>query len=101
MNFWENAGGRDASNGCAGGAQNDGRAQAGGNFGAGMEDKLSSYLGKSEEQLMSELTTAVSRMKAEGTFDAASLDRAYAAAYPFLSDAQRERMRALIDMLKR
>ena len=101
MNFWENAGGRDASNGCAGGAQNDGRAQAGGNFGAGMEDKLSSYLGKSEEQLMSELSSAVDKMKADGTFDPSALERVYNAAYPFLSDAQRERMRAIIDMLKR
>lgn len=100
MNFWENAGGRDPRNGCAGGAQNDGcRGQACG--GASMEDKLSSYLGKSEEQLMSELSSAVDKMKADGTFDPSALERVYNAAYPFLSDAQRERMRAIIDMLKR
>lgn len=109
MNFWEN--------GTRGG--NDGHGRAGnynsGNFygndsgargygGDSMQDdiaaRLSRYSGKSEEQLMQELRESVQRMKADGTFDPASIDNLYNTAYPLLNEAQRQRMRYIIDMLK-
>lgn len=40
------------------------------------------------------------RMKAQGTFDAQSLENLYNNAYPMLNDEQRRRMRSIIDMLK-
>ncbi len=114
MNFWEDppygagrggAGGFDRQNSQGydrRGAQNAyGQGGQGCAQGAGSDfyDRLSGFTDKSEEQLMSELTSAVDRMKAEGTFDPASLERLYVTAAPFLSEAQRERMRRIIDML--
>ncbi len=117
MNFWENdpygtgyggAGSferRGAQGADRRGGQNaDARAgQCGqdGSQGVGCDfyDRLSGFTDKSEEQLMSELTSAVDRMKAEGSFDPASLERLYLTASPFLSEGQRERMRKIIDML--
>ena len=113
MNFWEDTpygagrggeGGFDRQNSQGydrRGAQNAYRQGQGCAQGAGSDfyDRLNSFTDKSEEQLMSELTSAVDRMKAEGAFDPASPERLYVTAAPFLSEAQRERMRRIIDML--
>lgn len=58
------------------------------------------FQGKSEQELMGELTSLVSRMKADGSFDVESLEKLYATASPMLNDQQKTRMRAIIDMLK-
>ncbi len=57
------------------------------------------YENKSEQQLNEELKSMVARMKAEGTFDAGALERAYEVAYPFLNEDQRRKMRSIIDMV--
>ena len=49
---------------------------------------------------MGELSSLVSKMKADGTFDLGMLERLYSATSVMLNAEQRERMRALIDMLK-
>ena len=77
----------NSQNGCAGGFES-------------AEQAFSKYQGKSEDQLMSELSSLVAKMKADGTFDVDSLERLYRTASPMLALAQRERMRAIIDALK-
>ena len=58
------------------------------------------FQGKSEQELMGELSSLVSEMKADGTFNVGMLERLYSATSAMLNAEQRERMRALIDMLK-
>lgn len=87
MNFWENGGG------------DRGNARQG-DFESAVKSKLNEYGNKSEEQLMNELLSSVRKMKADGTFDPSALENLFNTAYLFLNDAQRERMRAIIDMLK-
>lgn len=101
MNFWENAGYSadgpcEENNSQPRGAQNAGTQGMNAEFAR----RLGGFAGKSEEQLMGELAEAVKRMKAEGTFDPSALERLYLTSSPFLSETQRERMRAIIDMLK-
>ncbi len=111
MNFWENGNrgsdsrGAGTTSGAMGGRY--GTTNAGGDPRAYDRDinedlarRLAGFEGKSEEQLMGELLSSVGRMKSEGSFDPAALDRLYATASQFLSQGQRERMRAIIDMLK-
>ncbi len=76
-----------------------GSGAQGGDFGANASD-FDRFRGKSEDELMSDLLSAVNRMKREGSFDPVSLDRLYATAYPFLSEQQRQRMSSIINMLK-
>ena len=64
------------------------------------EDKFAEYSQKSEEELTARLMDVARRMKAQGTFDAQSLENLYNNAYPMLNDEQRRRMRSIIDMLK-
>lgn len=81
------------------GRQNDGASVNGANY----DDAMNAYVrfqGKSEQELMGELSSLVSKMKADGTFDVDSLERLYSATSAMLNAEQRERMRALIDMLK-
>lgn len=102
MNFWENPGQRGDQPPRDGAQTYAGQGGADRPLGAAdIADRLGSFGNKSEEQLMSELIAAVNRMKSDGSFDPASLDRLYATAYPFLSESQRARMRGIIDMLKR
>lgn len=71
--------------------------------GMNCDDAMGAYArfqGKSEQELMGELTSLVSRMKADGSFDVESLEKLYATASPMLNDQQKTRMRAIIDMLK-
>lgn len=71
--------------------------------GMNCDDAMGAYArfqGKSEQELMGELTLLVSRMKADGSFDVDSLEKLYATASPMLNDQQKTRMRAIIDMLK-
>lgn len=77
----------NSQNGCDGGFES-------------AQQAFSKYQGKSEDQLMSELSSLVAKMKADGTFDVDSLERLYRTASPMLAPAQRERMRAIIDTLK-
>ena len=77
MNFWDVSDGR----------------------GKDIYERYASYGGKSEDELTRELREKVARMKAEGTFDPAALENLYNTAYPFLNEAQRQRMRGIIDML--
>lgn len=78
-------------------SQNFGNGQP---FGGDFAEKLSGLSGKSEGELYGELNGIVKRMKSEGTFDPAALENVYNTAYPFLNDAQRRRMRNIIDMLR-
>ena len=98
MNFYRfNGIGEDAQ------GQNSQNNKACGANGAYCDDAMSAYArfqGKSEQELMGELTSLVSRMKADGSFDVESLDKLYDTASPMLNDQQKTRMRAIIDMLK-
>ena len=53
-----------------------------------------------EEELTAQLLESAKRMKAQGSFDSQALENLYNTAYPMLNDAQRQRMRSIIDMLK-
>ncbi len=103
MNFWERNdteagngryGGRDGENGAN-------RKNSGGYDEQAMRDKYDEYSSKSEDQLMSELSAMVARMKNEGTFDPSAIENLYNTASPFLNEAQRQRMKQIVDMLVR
>lgn len=84
-------------------SENKGRQNDGASNGANYDDAMNAYArfqGKSEQELMGELSSLVSKMKADGTFDVDTLERLYSATSGMLNAEQRERMRALIDMLK-
>lgn len=84
-------------------SENKGRQNDGASNGANYDDAMNAYArfqGKSEQELMGELSSLVSKMKANGTFDLGTLERLYSATSGMLNAEQRERMRALIDMLK-
>lgn len=84
-------------------SENKGRQNDGASNGANYDDAMNAYArfqGKSEQELMGELSSLVSKMKADGTFDLGTLERLYSATSTMLNVEQRERMRALIDMLK-
>ena len=84
-------------------SENNGRQNDGASNGANYDDAMNAYVrfqGKSEQELMGELSSLVSKMKADGTFDLGTLERLYSATSAMLNAEQRERMRALIDMLK-
>lgn len=84
-------------------SENKGRQNDGASNGANYDDAMNAYArfqGKSEQELMGELSSLVSKMKADGTFDLGTLERLYSATSGMLNAEQRERMRALIDMLK-
>lgn len=91
MNFWD----RDSYDN-----QNNTYSGCVGKSEAEVRDRIDEYLGKSEDQLMSELSATVARMKKEGSFDPAALENLYNTASPFLNDEQRRRMRSIIEMFK-
>lgn len=100
MNFYQynGMGGNFSDN-----SENKGRQNDGASNGANYDDAMNAYArfqGKSEQELMGELSSLVSKMKADGTFDVDTLERLYSATSGMLNAEQRERMRALIDMLK-
>lgn len=100
MNFYQynGMGGNFSDN-----SENKGRQNDGASNGANYDDAMNAYArfqGKSEQELMGELSSLVSKMKADGTFDLGTLERLYSATSTMLNVEQRERMRALIDMLK-
>lgn len=100
MNFYQynGIGGNFSDN-----SENKGRQNDGASNGANYDDAMNAYArfqGKSEQELMGELSSLVSKMKADGTFDVDTLERLYSATSGMLNAEQRERMRALIDMLK-
>lgn len=101
MNFYQynGMGGNFSDNSENKGCQKDGASVNGANY----DDAMNAYVrfqGKSEQELMGELSSLVSKMKADGTFDLGTLERLYSATSGMLNAEQRERMRALIDMLK-
>lgn len=101
MNFYQynGMGGNFSDDSENNGRQNDGASVNGANY----DDAMKAYArfqGKSEQELMGELSSLVSKMKADGTFDLGTLERLYSATSAMLNAEQRERMRALIDMLK-
>lgn len=108
----QNYGGRNCNSGygvnSTYNAQNDGNGTYNAqNVGEGcnfseqdVRSKMEQYSGKSEDQLMNELTGMVARMKSEGTFDPSAVENLFNTASPFLNETQRERMRSIIDMLK-
>jgi len=65
-----------------------------------VRDKFNEYSSKSEQQLMSELSALVNKMKSDGSFDPQAIENLYNTAAPFLNEMQRERMRAIIDMIR-
>ncbi len=100
MNFYQynGMGGNFSDN-----PENNGRQKDGASNGENYDDAMNAYArfqGKSEQELMGELSSLVSKMKADGTFDLGTLERLYSATSTMLNAEQRERMRALIDMLK-
>lgn len=100
MNFYQynGMGGNFSDN-----SENKGRQYDGASNGANYDDAMNTYArfqGKSEQELMGELSSLVSKMKADGTLDVGTLERLYSATSAMLNAEQRERMRALIDMLK-
>lgn len=106
MNFWErnnaDADNREYANQNGGGAaDNGGKANASGFSEQEMRDRFDEYSSKSEDQLMSELAAMAARMKGDGSFDPAAIENLYNTASPFLNEAQRQRMRQIIDMLVR
>lgn len=64
------------------------------------QNKFDEYSSMSEKQLYAELANVVDRMKREGTFDISALENLYATSSPYLNEAQRARMKSIIDMLK-
>ena len=92
MNFWERTNGGDGY-----GKSNDSAVSGQANW----QDKIDEYASKSQDELMRELLSSGARMKADGTLTAQDLDNFYSRVEAFLNDEQRQRMRALIEMLKR
>ncbi len=90
MNFWE----RDNFD-----VHNSGANTANQNREQDLKQKFEEYSSKSEDQLMSELSSMAERMKKDGTFDKAALENMYNTASPYLNEMQRQRMRQLINML--
>ncbi len=87
------------------GARPDGAGGMNGQGSAGcseqdVRDKFNEYSSKSEQQLMSELSSLVNKMKSDGSFDPQAIENLYNTAAPFLNEMQRERMRAIIDMIR-
>ncbi len=70
------------------------------NNGNNFQNKFNEYSSMSEKQLYAELANVVDRMKRDGSFDIGALENLYATSSPFLNEAQRERMKGIIDMLK-
>ena len=66
-----------------------------------VRDKINEYASKSQDELMSELLTTATRMKGEGTWTSVDLENFFERVSVFLNSEQRERMRELINMLKR
>lgn len=92
MNFWERNGNEyDAYK------KTENQNASGTNW----QDKIDEYASKSQDELMGELLANASRMKADGTLTPQDLDNFYNRVSAFLNDEQRERMRTLIEMLKR
>lgn len=106
MNFWERNnfngqnGGYGNQNGYGRNSSNNTNQSCGGCTEQDVRERMEQFNGKTEEQLMSELTAMVARMKSEGTFDTSVIDNLYATASPFLNEEQRQRMRAIVDLLK-
>lgn len=98
MNFYDFNGMSDGSQG----GQNGGyKVNCGGQRESqSFEEKFASFAQKSEEELTAQLLESAKRMKAQGSFDSQALENLYNTACPMLNDAQRQRMRSIIDMLK-
>lgn len=63
--------------------------------------KFEQYADKSENELLLELSQVANKMKRDGTFDVGELENFYATASPYLNDEQRNRMKSIINMLKK
>ncbi len=63
-------------------------------------DKYMDCFSKSEDELKKRLNDSVNDMKAQGNFDINAIENFYNQASSYLSQEQRDRMRAIIDMLK-
>lgn len=65
------------------------------------QQKVGEYAGKSQHELMQELLSTSSRMKQNGELSGADLDNFYSKVQGFLNEEQRQRMKSLIETLKR
>lgn len=63
--------------------------------------KVGEYAGKSQQELMQELLSTSSRMKQSGELSSADLDDFYNKVQGFLNEEQKQRMKSLIETLKR
>ena len=88
MNFWEKNYESDKNNARTQGIQDD------------LQEKISEYASKSQDELMRELLLTANRMRADGNLSSNDLENFYNRVSAFLNEEQRERMRALIEMLK-
>lgn len=76
---------------------NTGNSQNGNDYHA----KFEQYADKSENELLLELSQVANKMKRDGTFDVGELENFYVTASPYLNDEQRNRMKSIINMLKK
>ncbi|MBQ9276726.1 MAG: hypothetical protein IJ226_03935 [Clostridia bacterium] len=65
------------------------------------QQKVGEYAGKSQQELMQELMSTSARMKQNGELTSADLDNFYSKVQGFLNEEQRQRMKSLIETLKR
>lgn len=95
MNFWEHNSYNTQND-----VNNENKTAESCNIDKDVKEKFDRYSSKSEDQLMSELSATVARMKKDGSFDAAAMENLYNTAAPFLNEEQKQRMRSIIDMFK-
>ena len=85
------SGGENA--GSEGNSQNKGGGES-------IEDAMKRYSGMSESQLVTEMLARAAEGREKGTLTDGDLDDFYAKAAPMLSNAQREKLKGLVDSLK-
>ncbi|HKL93866.1 MAG TPA: hypothetical protein VJZ69_01120 [Clostridia bacterium] len=66
---------------------------------ADIEEKINSYKGKSEDDLMKEMLSTASKLKGEGKLKASDVEEFYEKAKGFLNAEQLAKLRSLIKML--
>lgn len=67
---------------------------------AKLQDTISKYMGKSENDLMSEFASTAAKMKAEGKLNKKEIDEFYNKIKGFLNEEQLEKLKSLIKMLE-
>lgn len=65
-----------------------------------VRELMNEYSGMSESELMRELLSVTAKQKAEGSFDAGSLDRGVSTLLPMLNDEQKQKLYGILGKLR-